>query len=79
MKKYIKNVFVNGVQMYGVNVEKSAEDMVATMAQWHYLKQAGEDITLDRELDAEYMPCKYIMTRKCQGKTIVHTYDIVEC
>lgn len=79
MKKYIKNVFVNGVQMYGVNVEKSAEDMVGVFAQLHYLKQAGEDITLTQEVNDRYEATQYIMTRRLKDRVIVHTYDVVDC
>ena len=79
MKKYIKNTFVNGEQKFGVNTEVSAEDMVANFAQLHFLKQSGEDIKLDRELNEEYEVSRYIVTRKMDDKTVVHTYDIVEC
>lgn len=79
MKKYIKNVFVNGEQKYGVNVEKSAEEMVRSLAQWHFLKQSGEDITVDQKVNEKYEAVQYIMTRKLNGQTIVHTYDVVDC
>ncbi len=80
MKKYIKNTFVNGKQKYGVNTEVSAEDMVANFAQLHFLKQSGEDITLESKVNDEFETIMYIVTRKMEsGKVVVHTYDIVEC
>ena len=78
MKKYIKNVFVNGEQKYGVNVEKSAEEMVEMFAQLHFLKQSGEDITLDCDVDAKYQTTRYIVTRRLKDRVVVHTYEIVE-
>ena len=76
--KYIKNVYVNGKQKYGVNVEKSSEDMVRLLAQLHFLKQAGEDITLDRTINERCEVTRYIVTRKMRDGIVVHTYDIVD-
>ena len=76
--KYIKNVYVNGKQKYGVNVEKTAEDMVRLLAQLHFLKQAGEDITLDRTINERCEVTRYIVTRKMRDGIVVHTYDIVD-
>lgn len=53
----------------------SADEMVSRLAQILFLRQAGEDIELEKAVkDADYEALVYKATRKLRDRTVVHLY-----
>lgn len=65
------------VKTYGPTT-RTADRMVAMFAQISFLRQAGEDITLDQEVDDNYHPIRYIIHRHLKDRDVVNVFNRVD-
>lgn len=57
---------------------RTDEGMIRLIAQASFLRQAGEDITLGAECDANYKVTAYIVHRNLKDRFVVNRFERVE-
>ena len=74
MSKWIKYVYINDVLKYQPEVI-DVEKLLSIIAQVTFLKQAGEDITLNiAGDDVMFYTKQYIIIRKLSDRVVTHKY-----
>ena len=73
MATWTQYTYVNGELKYEPK-KRSADDMVGLFAQMHFLKQAGDDITVNADTDDEWNITEYKVIRTLKGKKLFYRF-----
>lgn len=71
--KWTQYTYKNGELAYGPT-PRTADDMVRILAQLHFLRQAGEDLTVGQDVDKNYDTVAYSVTRNLKDRTLQYQF-----
>ena len=67
---------VKGGKEYPERIVDS-DTLLGMMAQLHFERQAGIEVTVDHEVDQYYRTVAYNIIRKCKNKTVTYRFEKV--
>ena len=54
-----------------------SDTLLGMMAQLHFERQAGIEVTVEQETDEHYRTVAYRVVRKCKNKTVTYRFEKV--
>ena len=76
MANWKQKTVVEGGKTYSERIIDS-DKFLGIMAQLHFERQAGIEVTVGHEVDEYYRTVAYTVVRKCKNKTVTYRFEKV--